>query len=100
MKRTEVTYGQLDKALRSLGFSCRLVTHDPPPARVYEHKESGAIVMIPPFPMDDFVYAHHLLIARTTVDLFGIAEPEVFDAKFQKRAVRNRTRSPAKGTQP
>ncbi len=51
---------------------------------MYEH-ESGALVTTPPFPMDDFVYAaHHLLAARTTVDLFGIAEPEVVDAKIQK----------------
>src|SRR5262249_26482315 len=99
MKRTEVTYGQLDKVLRSLGFSCRVVTHDPPPARVYEHKESGASIIIPPFPMDDFVYAHHLLVAPTTVGMFGVAEPEAFDAMFQKRAGRNHTRSPAGGTQ-
>ena len=37
MKRTEVTYGQLDRALRSLGFSSRLVKGEPP-ARIYEHK--------------------------------------------------------------
>jgi len=84
MKRTEVTYSQLDKVLRSLGFSCRLVTHDPPPARVYEHEESGAIITIPPFPMSDFVFEHHLLIARTTADQFGIADPKVFDGKLQK----------------
>ena len=83
MKRTDVTYGQLDKVLRSLGFSCRLVKKDPP-ARVYEHKESGALVVIPPFPMTDLVYGHHLIAARTTLDLFGIADPKVFDAKLQK----------------
>jgi len=83
MKRTDVTYGQLDKVLRSLGFSCRLVKEEPP-ARVYEHKASGARVTTPPFPETDFVYAHHLLAARTILDLFGIADPKVFDAKLQK----------------
>jgi hypothetical protein len=83
MKRTDVTYGQLDKVLRSLGFSCRLLKGDPP-ARVYEHKESGAVVMIPPFPESDFVLDYHLVGARTTLDLFGIADPKVFDAKLQK----------------
>jgi hypothetical protein len=82
MKRTKVTYGQLDKALRSLGFSCRALQKDPP-TRVYEHP-SGALVTIPPFPEADFVFAHHLVAARTTLDLFGIAEPTVFDAKLQK----------------
>jgi hypothetical protein len=82
MKRTEVTYGELDRVLRSLGFSCRLVQEEPP-ARVYEH-ETGARFMVPPFPETDFVYLHHLVAARTIVDLFGIADPKVFDAKLQK----------------
>jgi hypothetical protein len=83
MKRTEVTYGQLDKVLRSLGFSCRLIQGDPP-ARWYEHKESGALISVPPFPETDFMFGHHLVGARTTLDLFGIADPKVFDAQLQK----------------
>jgi hypothetical protein len=83
MKRTEVTYGQLDSVLRSLGFSCWLSKKEPP-ARVYEHEATGALVTTPPLPLTDFVLEHHLLIARTTVDLFGIADPKVFDAKLQK----------------
>jgi hypothetical protein len=90
MKRTDVTYGQLDKVLRSLGFSCRLVNRAPP-ARRYEHEDSGALISMPPFPMTDFVLEHHLLIARTTVDLFGIADTKTFDAKLQKAG----SRSPA-----
>jgi hypothetical protein len=82
MKRTDVTYGQLDKVLRSLGFSCWLSKKDPP-ARVYEH-ESGALVTTPPVPMEDFVLENHLVGARTTVALFGIADPKVFDAKLEK----------------
>jgi hypothetical protein len=82
MKRTEFTYGQLDKVLRSLGFSCWLSKGDPP-ARVYEH-ESGALVTTPPYPMEDFVLDHHLVGARTTLDLFGIADPKGFDAKLKK----------------
>jgi hypothetical protein len=82
MKRTDITYGQLDKVLRSLGFSCRLLQKEPP-ARIYEQKESGAIIMMPPFPESDFVLDYHLFVARTTVDLFGIADPKVFDSKLQ-----------------
>jgi hypothetical protein len=85
VKRTNVTYGHLDKVLRSLGFSCWL-SKEEPPARVYEHKESGALLTVPPFPMDDFVFDHHLVAARTTVDLFGIADQKVFDAKLEKVA--------------
>jgi hypothetical protein len=83
MRRTDVTYGQLDKVLRSLGFTCRLVNGDPP-ARVYDHKETGASFIIPPFPMSDFVLDYHLVGARTTLDLFGVADPKAFDAKLQK----------------
>jgi hypothetical protein len=83
MKRTDVTYGQLDKVLRSLGFSSRLVNGEPP-ARVYDHKETGASFMMPPFPDADFVLDYHLIGARTTLDLFGIADPKAFDAKLQK----------------
>src|SRR5262249_15179194 len=49
MKRTDVTYGQLDQVLHSLGFSCRLKQGDPT-VRVYEHKDSGAYISMPPFP--------------------------------------------------
>ena len=62
MKRTDVTYGQLDKVLRSLGFSRRELKKDPA-TRVYEHK-SGALITIPPFPESDFVLDYHLVGAE------------------------------------
>jgi hypothetical protein len=83
MKRTDVTYGQLDKLLRSLGFSCRVTTGSPP-ARIYEHGSTGAWISTPPFPMTDRVYEHHLVMVRTTLDLYGIEDPKVFDAKLRK----------------
>ena len=61
--RTDVTYGQLDKLLESLGFSCWLLKKKPP-ARVYEHKESGALIVMPPFPKTDFVLDYHLVGAN------------------------------------
>lgn len=83
MKRTTFTYGQLDKVLRSLGFSCRLATLQTP-ARVYEDKTSEARITLPPFPESDHVLEHHLILVRTTLDAFGIADPTVFAAKLQK----------------
>jgi hypothetical protein len=83
MTRTEVTYGQLDKVLRSLGFTPHVVNGDPP-ARRYQHKETGALITMPPFPMTDFVLDYHLVGARTTLDLWGIADPKAFDAQLQK----------------
>jgi hypothetical protein len=81
MKRTEVTYGQLDRALRSLGFSCRLAKGEPP-THIYEHSDTGASFMIPRFPETEFVLDYHLVGVRTTLVNFGIAEPKVFDAQL------------------
>ena len=83
MKRTDVTYGQLDKTLRLLGFSCRLLTDDPP-ARAYEHKGTGAAFVLPAFPESDHVLDHHLVGVRTSLDLFGIADSTEFAAKLKK----------------
>jgi hypothetical protein len=83
MKRSEVTYGQLDRVLRSLGFHSRLLNGEPP-ARVYDHKETGASFMIPPFPEGDRVLEYHLVTARFMLDQFGIADPQTFDTKLQK----------------
>jgi hypothetical protein len=82
-RRTDVTYGQLDRALRSLDFSCRTVTLNVP-ARVYEHKESGALFTLPPFPESDLVLDYHLVAARTILDANGIVDPMAFAAELQK----------------
>jgi hypothetical protein len=99
MRRTDVTYGQLDKILRSLGFSCRLVDKEPP-VRAYEHKQTGAEIRIPPYPTDDRVLEHHLVTARVMLDEFGIAEPNEFEAKLQKRRSRNKNQSQDRGERP
>ena len=83
MTRTDVTYGQLDKVLRSLGFSCRPSQNDPP-GRVYEHPKAGAVVLLPGYPETDKVFEYHLVAVRTELDNFGIADPTAFDAKLQK----------------
>jgi hypothetical protein len=83
MTRTEVTYGQLDKALRSFGFTCRNVDMDGP-ARVYEHNHTTAMFIFPAFPESDSVLDYHLLGVRTSLDLYGIADPTEFAAKLKK----------------
>lgn len=83
MKRTDVTYGQVDKVLRGLGFSCRVETREPA-TRVYEHKPSGAWIMLPQFPDDDLVLDYHLAGVQSTLEGFGIADRKLFDAKVHK----------------
>lgn len=83
MVRTEVTYGQLDKALRALGFTCRLVKLRSD-ARIYEHDATGARFIFPAFPEGDGVLDYHLLGVRTSLDLYGIVDPTEFAAKLKK----------------
>jgi hypothetical protein len=83
VNRTSFTYGQLEKVLSALGFSCRPGNNDPP-GRIYEHKKTGAIVMLPAFPESDRVYEHHLVAARMELDDFGIADPTTFEAKLRE----------------
>jgi hypothetical protein len=82
MKRSEVTYGQLDRVLRSLGFGCRF--EDEPPTRIYQHKQAGALIMLPAFPEGDRVFEYHMVAVRGELDNFGIADPTTFAAKLQK----------------
>jgi hypothetical protein len=85
MSRTEFTYGQLDRALKSLGFTCRISSAEQH-SRVYEHKTSGAWAIIPPFPESDKVLDYHLIGVRHTLDQFGIAEPKTFESMLQNAA--------------
>ncbi len=47
-----VTYGQLDKVLRSLGFTYHLAEDDPP-TRLHDHRKSDSRIMLPAFPDND-----------------------------------------------
>lgn len=84
MKRSHVTYAQLDKVLRALGFACRHMTDDPPPTRVYQHKTAGAMIVLPELPESEKVYEHHLVVVRGELDNFGIADPTALDARLQR----------------
>ncbi len=83
MKRSDVTYGQLDQVLRSLGFSCH-PSRTGPPGRVYEHKQAGALILLPALPENDKVFEYHLIAVRTELDNFGIATPTAFATELQK----------------
>lgn len=83
MKKSNVTYGQLEKVLRSFGFICRPEVTESS-GHIYEHPKTGAIIALPASPVTDKVYAHHLLAARMELDNFGIADPTTFDAKLRK----------------
>ena len=50
----------------------------------YKHKETGASIILPLFPDDDYVLDYHMVIVRGTLDVYGVADLSVFDAKLQK----------------
>jgi hypothetical protein len=83
MRKSDITYGQLEKVLRAYGFICRPGNNDPP-GRIYEHPQTGAIIMLPSYPETDKAYEHHLVAARMELEDFGIADAKTFDAKLQK----------------
>ena len=83
MKRADVTYSQLDRVLRSLGFTCQIIDKDGE-ARRYEHARSGAVILLPAYPEDDKVLEYHLVMVRVTLENFGVADAMAFDAKLQK----------------
>jgi hypothetical protein len=74
---SEVTYGQLDRALHSLGFSVRAVE---PENREYRHGKTGALVFLPVFPDDEPVLPRHLVAVRAVLQAYGLADPLDFPA--------------------
>jgi len=82
-RRTKFTYAQLDKVLRSLGFSRRDFEKDGRGV-CYDHKETGAWIILPEMSKDEHVVDYHLDDVRTTLDGFGIADPTALVSKLQK----------------
>ena len=80
---TDVTYGQMDKVLRSLGFTSRTVKLRGD-VRIYEHESTGARFIFPETPESQSVLDYHLLAVRTSLDLYGIADPTDFAARLKK----------------
>jgi hypothetical protein len=80
---TDVTYGQLDKVLRVLGFSCRTKALQTE-ALVYEHQESGAVVILPAVSELKKALPHHLAAVQGTLTEYGIADPLELAGELQK----------------
>jgi hypothetical protein len=79
----EVTYGQMDKVLSSLGFSMRVVTVENK-LRVYEHEQTGARLWLAFRPDDETVLPHHMAAVQGTLKVHGIADPLDFAMALQK----------------
>ncbi len=72
MAETALTYGQLDEVLRTHGFVAHPVEGQ---ARIYKHEATGATVILPDSPLAEAVLPHHLIVVRTVLKEFDLAEP-------------------------
>jgi hypothetical protein len=75
-----LTYGRLDKALRSLNFAVRTVDGE---ARIYRHGTNGAAIYLPDVPFEQTVLPHHLVMVRTILQQYDIPAPPDFALKLQ-----------------
>jgi predicted RNA binding protein YcfA (HicA-like mRNA interferase family) len=72
MAETTMTFARLDSALRSLGFTVRTVKGK---ARIYKHG-TGATVILPDSPLEEFALPHHLVGTRHVLDDYGLGDLE------------------------
>ena len=79
MSELLVTYGRLDEGLRSVGFTCRILEGK---ARIYKHPR-GATVILPDSLLDHLVIPHHLVVVRTVLAEYDIADPLILAPKPQ-----------------
>lgn len=78
---TQVTYGLLDRVLRSFDFT--VWTTDDERVLIYKH-ESGAQLSFPHFPPSMAAQPAHVVASRAQLDAFGIAEPAEFDERLRQ----------------
>jgi len=76
---SDLTYQQLDTALRALDFS---VHQSDANTNVYRHTKSGAVLLLPARPANR-VIPHHLVATRMTLDAYGIPLPPELAGQLQ-----------------
>ncbi|MSU78242.1 MAG: hypothetical protein EXS16_09115 [Gemmataceae bacterium] len=81
--RVPFTYGQVDNVLRALGFSRHEFETHSKGVR-YDHKESGAIIILPLLPKRNRMLDYHYALVRGTLEDFGVADRPVFEATLNK----------------
>ena len=81
MAEINLTYGQLDKALRSHGFVAHTLEGK---ARIYKHEATGAKIILPDAPLAETVLPHHLIVVRTVFKEFNLAEPAALASNLKR----------------
>ncbi len=81
MVEKNLTYGQLDEALRATGFVAYVAEGK---ARIYKHQATGAKVILPDSPFAEAVLPHHLIVVRTVFNEHDLAEPAILDSNRKR----------------
>jgi hypothetical protein len=78
------TYGTLDESLRSIGFTMNKTKNASPPARVYHHEATGALILLPVFPLEQELERCHLVAVKITLETWGVTDPEEFERRLRE----------------
>jgi predicted RNA binding protein YcfA (HicA-like mRNA interferase family) len=79
--RKSITFAKLDRFLADLGFVVTVVPHS---HTLYEHAESGTVLLLRLHRPNDAVSPGTMTIVRKFVVDNGLAEPEAFERLSQK----------------
>jgi len=80
MRSKEITYGEFDRLLVGLGF---VRGHTTGSHKVYEHKPSDTLILLPPTQPDEIVDALHRATVRRSIVERGAAEEDVYDKALE-----------------
>lgn len=76
------TFGRIDETLRSFGFTVQINDKRRPPARVYKHEPSGALIFLPVVDFSREPQPMHLVGIRVTLESYGVAAGAEFDRRL------------------
>lgn len=79
MRKSVVTYAQLDSVLQALGFSVRI---NKGKHRLYTHQESGAVMSLPDARPGDAANATYVAAVRKVVTDYEIADDVEFTSRL------------------
>jgi hypothetical protein len=78
----DVTYGKLDRVLRTLGFSRRTANLQTE-AFIYEHQDTGAVIILPVAADGRRALPQHVAAVQATLTEYDIADPLALAGELQ-----------------
>lgn len=69
MPKPAFNYGRLDERLRALGFTARTQRGK---ARIHQHEQTGASIILPDAPFEEEALPHHLAVVRHVLEEYDL----------------------------